>query len=121
MDFPSKEFFDRLRTELVGAADEFARLGVFDASFAIRVQASPGFAEERNYLFRFELDSCTELTETETDGLEDRVDFVLEAPHAIWCEMLAIGHDKLFRFQQSVQTVFNVAATVAAEGARAST
>jgi hypothetical protein len=26
-----------------------------------------------------------------------------------------VGHDKLFRFQQSVQLVFNVAATVAAE------
>ena len=56
MDFPSQEFFDRLRIELVGATDEIAQLGVFDTSFAIRVQPSPEFAQERNYLFRFELD-----------------------------------------------------------------
>ncbi len=132
--FPSTAFFHKLREALAEAAGRFAHLGVFDTTFAVRVTAPPG-GEDQLIILAFDTHLCTDIREAPPHEVPPDVDFVLEAPQSVWLEMLdsddqtinslthfdhpmrvwsrdPTGHDKLFRYSESVQLVFDLARAV---------
>lgn len=144
--FPSEEFFARLGERIEAEADRFRRLGAFDVTFALHVLPGGPVDRARLFVLEFDLHSLRRAREIEAGRAPEGVDFVLEAPYAVWREMLLAradpaelghsvntlvhhdapmrvewadpaGHDKLFRYQESVQLVFDLAAAVEAAAA----
>ena len=76
--FPSLEFFEALRKRTVVDAAVFEKLGYCDTSFGVRI-------DDALYAIHFEVYECTRV---ERDGDPARLDFVLAAPRAVWCEMV---------------------------------
>jgi len=131
--FPEPGFFTELAAR-IARDPELPRLGVFDATFGLRVLPDSGGAGP---LVILTFDGFVLSDVRRVDGAPPAdVDFVLEAPHAVWRDLLRdprsqtintlthhgapmqvittdpLGHDKLFRFQESVQRVFEIAATI---------
>jgi hypothetical protein len=140
--FPSAGFFRELERRIGAEKAHFEALGFFDCTFGVRVLGGGG-APDRLFVLEFDTYACRSAREVPQAAPPDGVDFVLEAPEAVWREMLASagatgaidaehtintlthydrpihvesatpeGHDKLFRFQESVQHVFDIAAAV---------
>src|SRR5215468_7713436 len=117
--FPSLAFLQALRAEMRGAQERFSRLGFFDTTFGVRVLDAGGTALFEGAL-GFEVFDCVLVRE----GLEGVTpDFVLEGPLPAWREMLdaihrlgaadaAHGHDKLYRFAESIQEFFDLSAGI---------
>ncbi len=139
--FPSRAFFDALRARIEAERARFARLGLFDARFGVHVLGDATHPE-RLVVLEFDAYACKSIREVAAQSPPPQLDFVLEAPYAVWREMLTStdgeavdgahtintlthhgepmrvvsvdpdGHDKLFRFQESVQLVFDVASAI---------
>ena len=135
--FPSLEFFQALQTLMQSERERFKRLGYFDTTFGIRVLDGGGTHE---YVLGFEVFDCTVVravkdlrTEAVDFILEGDLDAWVEmlrnihqhgaadVAHSLNTlthlgERMRIvyddpdGHDKLYRFAESVQEFFDLAA-----------
>jgi hypothetical protein len=135
--FPSLAFFEELRDEMRAARERFSRLGFFDTVFAVRV-LDDGGAPLFECTLGFEVFDCVTvragLDGTELDFvLEGPLSAwreMLDAIHALGAadtahsintlthfgEGLQVryddpdGHDKLYRFAESIQEYFDLSA-----------
>jgi hypothetical protein len=134
--FPSVEFFRGLQQEMKRESERFRRLGYFDTRIGIRVSNG----DERSYVLTFEVFELADVREVaslegeQTDFvLEGSVDAWREmldnirshgkadGDHSIntlthFGEKIRVvyddpdGHDKLYRFDESVQEFFDLVA-----------
>ncbi len=143
--FPSVEFFQALRQQMLIEHERFSRLGYFDSTFGIRVR-SQALAEGRaDFVLHFEVFECVE-ARASRDVTEEKLDFVLDGELEAWEEMLRNikehgaadsehsintlthfgeglkllyddpdGHDKLYRFAESVQEFFDLSSRLEIE------
>jgi hypothetical protein len=140
--FPSLEFFQGLRAVMGQEAERFRRLGYFDTTFGVEVKdGSP-----RRFVLSFDVFDCVDvrevkdLTPEEVDFILSgdlavwcdmlaniRAHGGADAAHSIntlshFGEGLQVlyddpdGHDKLYRFAESVQAFFDLAARLEIEG-----
>ncbi len=135
--FPSVEFFRALQTLMQGERERFKRLGYFDATIGVRVLDAPHGTQE--YVLQFEVFDCTQVrsaadlrneatdfvlegsfeTWTEmlrnitTHGAADLAHSINTLTHLGERMRVAYddpdGHDKLYRFAESVQEFFDLA------------
>ncbi len=135
--FPSVEFFRALQTLMQAERERFKRLGYFDTTFGVRVVAS---TETHEYVLGFEVFDCTEvrpsrdltaekldfilegdqgtwvemLRNIQTHGGADVAHSLNTLTHL--GERMRVlyddpdGHDKLYRFAESVQEFLDLAA-----------
>ncbi|MGH7855726.1 MAG: hypothetical protein ACREQY_00215 [Candidatus Binatia bacterium] len=138
VEFPSLAFFQSLQAEMRAQSERFRRLGFFDTSFGIRVKAEP----DRCFVLSFEVFECVGVREVERlegESLDFVLEGGLEAwremfeniashgqadaDHGIntlthFGEKIRVlyddpdGHDKLYRFVESIQEYFDLAATL---------
>jgi hypothetical protein len=132
--FPSLAFFEALQREVAAERERFSRLGFFDTTFGIRVLRDGPPAE---YTVAFEVFDCVRVAEGIAAGvdfvIEGRLDAwreMLDSIHELGAadtahslntlthfgERLAVryddpdGHDKLYRFAESVQEWLDLSA-----------
>lgn len=140
--FPSEPFFQALAAAMAGAHDRFRNLGFFDATIGIRVLPDDGEGAERLFVLAFEVFECTLAEEVPSFApfrvdfvLEGKTSVWREMIENIrqnggadvgysintlthFGEQLTLryddpdGHDKLYRFAESVQQFFDLAATL---------
>jgi hypothetical protein len=136
--FPSREFFEALRDAMRAERDRFSRLGFFDTTFGVRVLPDEGGGPPAEIALTFEVFDCVAVREgfagVETDFVlegtlaawREMFDDIHErgaadAAHSIntlthFGEGLRVryddpdGHDKLYRFAESVQEFFDLSA-----------
>jgi len=138
--FPSEAFFQALAAAMAQAHDRFRALGFFDVTIGVRVLGPSG--GERLFVLTFEVFECTRVDEVASFApshvdfvLEGRLDAwremienirangAADVAHSIntlthFGEKLSLryddpdGHDKLYRFAESVQQFFDLAATL---------
>jgi hypothetical protein len=138
VSFPSIEFFSALQSLMQSDRDRFKRLGYFDATVGVRV-LDP-LAGNREYALSFEVFDCTQVRavadlrgEVVDFTLEGDLETWVEMLRSIRAHGAADvahsintlthlgarmrvryddpdGHDKLYRFAESVQEFFNLAA-----------
>ena len=138
--FPSEAFFQALAAAMAQAHDRFRALGFFDVTIGVRVLGRSG--DERCFVLVFEVFECTRAAEVASLApshadfvLEGRLDAwremienirangAADVAHSIntlthFGEQLTLryddpdGHDKLYRFAESVQQFFDLAATL---------
>lgn len=138
--FPSVDFFRALQTLMQSERERFKRLGYFDTTFGIRVLDAAGGPHE--YVLGFEVFDCTTVRATRDLSaesvdfvLEGDLDAwvamlrniqqhgAADAAHSINTlthlgERMRVvyddpdGHDKLYRFAESVQEFIDLAAKV---------
>ncbi|HSD11470.1 MAG TPA: hypothetical protein VLF14_10810 [Candidatus Binatia bacterium] len=136
--FPSVEFFAALQARMREAAERFRRLGYFDTTFGVRVENGA----DRSFLLAFEVFDCIDVREVEElasdavdftlagslaawrEMLENiRAHGQADADHSIntlthFGEKIRVvyddpdGHDKLYRFVESIQEFFDLAASL---------
>jgi hypothetical protein len=137
--FPSTAFFEALRDAMGAARERFSRLGFFDTTFGVRVLADPPAAATEIGLV-FEVFDCTAvhagLTGLDPDfvleGTLGAWREMLDTIHALGAadtahsintlthfgEHLRVryddpdGHDKLYRFAESIQEFFDLSAGI---------
>jgi hypothetical protein len=150
--FPSEAFFQALAALMQAAHERFRRLGFFDVTIGIRVMPDVDDGAEQLYVLAFEVFECTlaervpNFTPFRVDFVLEgkraawremfeniRAHDGADVAHTIntlthFGETLTLryddpdGHDKLYRFAESVQEFFNLAAKldgIIAEEARA--
>ena len=135
--FPSVEFFSALQALMRDERERFKRLGFFDTTFGVRIRNGTGAHE---YLLGFEVFDCTEVRavkDLRAEGVDFTLEGDLEtwaemlrniqahgtadAAHSINTlthlgERMRVvyddpdGHDKLYRFAESVQQFIDLAA-----------
>ncbi len=140
--FPSEAFFTALAAAMARAHDRFRALGFFDVTIGIRVLPDAPGGGERLYVLAFEVFECTRAQEvaafapahvdfvlegtlgTWREMIENiRANGAADVAHSIntlthFGEKLTLryddpdGHDKLYRFAESVQQFFDLAATI---------
>ncbi len=136
--FPSLGFFEGLRALMDEHKERFERLGYFDTTFGVRVLGPEG--GRREYLLGFDVFDCVDLREVdnlddeavdfvlEADGgvwtemfANVKANGGADAAHGINTlthfgdSMLCLyedpdGHDKMYRFAESIQAFFDLAA-----------
>jgi hypothetical protein len=135
--FPSTEFFRALQELMRGERERFRRLGYFDATMGVRVLDAPH--GRRDYVLDFEVFDCTQvravpdltaepvdfilegdlgtwvemLRNIVTHGAADVAHSINTLTH-LGERMRVVyddpdGHDKLYRFAESVQEFFDLA------------
>jgi hypothetical protein len=137
--FPSVAFFEALQTEMRAERERFARLGFFDTTFGVRVLPDGG-GPAADFVLAFEVFDCVRIAPGADDGAVDFVlegplaawRDMLDTIHALGAadtahslntlthfgERLVLryddpdGHDKMYRFAQSVQEFFDLSARV---------
>jgi hypothetical protein len=137
--FPSREFFETLRDAMRAERERFSRLGFFDTTFGVSVLPDDGGAPA-DFALTFEVFDLTaihgERNGVETDFvLEGRLAAwrdMLDSIHALgeadtahsintlthFGEGLTLryddpdGHDKLYRFAESIQKFFDLSARI---------
>jgi hypothetical protein len=82
--FPSVEFFRELAGLMNGDRPTFEKLGFCDVVMGVRVEAPT----PRLFALTFEVFECTDVRELESPA-DAELDFTLDAPLALWREMLA--------------------------------
>src|SRR5262249_39288938 len=136
--FPSLEFFQALQTQMRGERERFKRLGYFDTTFGVRVrdgsQAPPAFvlsfevfdctavravpdlaAEPLDFVLEGDLDTWVEmLRNIRAHGAADVAHSINTLTH-LGERMRVVyddpdGHDKLYRFAESIQEFVDLAA-----------
>jgi hypothetical protein len=143
--FPSLEFFRELQALMHREHDRFKKLGYFDTTFGVRiVDAPPG---RNAYVLRFEVFECVEVRAVDdldaasvdfvlegdlatwSEMLQNiRQHGAADVAHSINTlthtgERLRVlyddpdGHDKLYRFAESIQQFFDLAATIGVNAA----
>jgi hypothetical protein len=140
--FPSLEFFEGLQLLMGQEAERFRRLGYFDTTFGVEVKGG----SLRRYILLFDVFDCTGVREVKDLDLEEvdfilsgdlavwrdmlaniQAHGAADAAHSIntlshFGEGLQVlyddpdGHDKLYRFAESVQAFFDLAARLEIEG-----
>lgn len=133
--FPSIEFFQSLQTRMREEAERFRRLGYVDVTFGLRVtdgadrsfvlafevfelaavREVPGLAGERlDFVIEGSLDAWREMLENiRTHGHADADHDINTLTH--FGEKIRVvyddpdGHDKLYRFMESIQEFFDLA------------
>jgi hypothetical protein len=138
--FPSAAFFQALATAMAAEQERFRRLGFFDATIGVRVLADADGGVERLFVLAFEVFECARVAEVArfAPGQVDfvlagkasawremfeniRQNGGADVAHSIntlthFGEQLSLhyddpdGHDKLYRFAESVQEFFDLAA-----------
>ncbi len=137
--FPSTEYFEALKGQMVAAQEHFSRLGFIDTTFGVSV-ANNG--KSRNYVLEFEVFELKNVREVDSVDLK-QVDFAIEGEARVWREMIENikrhgeadtshdintlthfgeqlkviydgpdGHDKLYRFMESIQEFFDLSSGV---------
>jgi hypothetical protein len=136
VSFPSVEFFAALQSRMRDAAERFRRLGYFDTTFAVRVENGA----VRSFVLAFEVFDCIDVREVDqpaSDAVDFTLVGSLaawremlesirdhgqaDAQHSIntlthFGEKIRVvyddpdGHDKLYRFVESIQEFFDLAA-----------
>ena len=137
--FPSLAFFQALQQAMHAARDRFSRLGFFDTAFGIRVQPA-GDGRLAEFVLTFEVFDCVRVAEglagAETDFVvegsfaawREMLDAIHElgaadTAHSLntlthFGEGLQVsyddpdGHDKMYRFAESIQEFFDLSAHV---------
>ena len=135
VSFPSTDYFEALKGQMVAAQEHFSRLGFIDTTFAVSV-ANNG--KSRNYVLEFEVFELKNVSEVPAIDLK-KVDFSIEGDARVWREMIENikrngqadthhdintlahfgeqlkikyddpdGHDKLYRFMESIQEFFDL-------------
>lgn len=137
--FPSTEYFEALKQRMVLAEARFRRLGYIDTTFGVKVAANGGL---RNFILEFEVFELKSVREVERldpkqvdftleGGLEVWRDMIenirrngeADTTHDIntlthFGEHLKVGyehpdgHDKLYRFMESIQEFFDLSSQV---------
>lgn len=138
--FPSAAFFEALRDRMNESAELFRRLGYFDCRMGVRVTSDA--AAPKSYLAEFEVYECIEVREAADLAAEQcdfilegdvavwremfeniRANGGADAAHGINTlthfgeDMRCVyddpdGHDKMFRFAESIQEFFNLAVKI---------
>jgi hypothetical protein len=144
MEFPSVEFFERLRALAEQHHERFEKNGYFDSAVALRMVGDAGAT--RSFLLRFDMYAPVEIRELddrEWVGMcnAEEIDFTLEGSLVTWREMIEniqahngadtrhtlntlalpgvplalVSHnqvdaDKFYRYNQSYQDFFDLAA-----------
>lgn len=141
--FPSVDFFRALQTLMRNERERFKRLGYFDTIFGVRVLNGAGRKHE--YVLGFEVFDCTQVRATQdlaTEAVDFVLEGDLEAwgemlhnirehgaadvSHSVNTlthlgERMRViyddpdGHDKLYRFAESVQEFINLVAKLDVE------
>jgi hypothetical protein len=139
VSFPSVAFFQALQSEMRAERDRFSRLGFFDTTFGVRVGSTTG-GLPAEFVLTFEVFDCVRVAEglagTETDFVidgsfaawRDMLDNIHElggadTAHSLntlthFGEGLQVryddpdGHDKLYRFAESIQEFLDLSARV---------
>jgi hypothetical protein len=137
--FPSLAFFEALQREMRVARERFTRLGFFDTTIGVRVVPDGG-GRPAEFALRFEVFDCVEVREALEGAEADFVvegpfaawRDMLDAIHALGAadtahtlntlthfgERLRVryddpdGHDKLYRFAQSIQEFLDLSARI---------
>jgi hypothetical protein len=137
--FPSVAFFEALQREMRAERERFTRLGFFDTTFAVRVLPDKGGAAAE-FVLAFEVFDCvrvaTGVPEGEVDftiegplaAWRDMLDSIhalgaADTEHSIntlthFGERLRVryddpdGHDKMYRFAESIQEFLDLAARI---------
>ncbi len=135
--FPSVGFFEALRSRMTVARDRFSRLGFFDTTFGVRVGNG---TTPNEFSLTFEVFDCTAVREGVRQSEVDFViegpaaawREMLDNIHALGAadtthslntlthfgEHLRLcyddpdGHDKMYRFAESIQAFFDLSAEV---------
>jgi hypothetical protein len=135
LKFPSSEYFAALGAQMAAAQERFSRLGFIDTTFAIGVN---GASTARNFILSFEVFELSEAKEVDRIDLasvdfaiagdasvwREMIENIqrngeADARHdlntlAHFGEGLKVtyadpeGHDKLYRFMQSIQEFFDL-------------
>ncbi|HZP41574.1 MAG TPA: hypothetical protein VFD84_08665 [Candidatus Binatia bacterium] len=136
--FPSVEFFEALRREMREERERFSRLGFFDTTFGVRVLDAGDRPAE--FVLTFEVFDCVAVEDRRSARPRDFVlegplaawRAMLDNIHALGAadtahsvntlthfgESLRVcyddpdGHDKLYRFAESIQEFFDLASRV---------
>ncbi len=135
--FPSLEFFQGLQREMRGDQERFSRLGFFDTTFGVRVLTDRAGAAE--FLLAFEVFDCVRVeagidrtadfvVEGPFPAWREMLDAIHElgaadAAHSLntlthFGEALRVryddpdGHDKMYRFAESIQEFLDLSARV---------
>ena len=136
--FPSTEFFAALQEKMREQGDRFRQLGYFDTKFGVRVTGEPA----RAFVLEFDVFECVgirEVAEIDPGAVDFVLEGSLEAwremlenirangkadgDHSIntlthFGEKIRVvyddpdGHDKLYRFDESIQQYFDLAASL---------
>ena len=137
--FPSLEFFQALQKEMRSEKERFSRLGFFDTTFGIRVLAE-NEGRPAEFVLAFEVFDCVDVragrdgasTDFVVEGRFAAWCEMLDNIHALGAadtahslntlthfgEGLQVryddpdGHDKMYRFAESIQQFFDLAATL---------
>lgn len=80
--FPSIDFFQELARRMKANAAEFEKLGFCDTVMGVKVDAE----DSHLYALTFDVFDCSDVRELADAGDAD-LDFLLEAPLALWKEM----------------------------------
>ena len=137
--FPSRAFFEALGDAMRAERERFSRLGFFDTTFGVRISPDDG-GEPAEFALRFEVFDCVRVVEglagVETDfvvegplgawremfdtihalGAADTTQSLNTLTH--FGERLRVryddpdGHDKLYRFAESIQEFLDLSARV---------
>jgi hypothetical protein len=134
--FPSLDFFEALRREMHAEQERFNRLGFFDTTFGVRVLPEDGGAPAE-FVLAFEVFDCVGVRAGTDAGVDfvlegplavwrEMLDTIhalgaADAAHSIntlthFGEGLQVRyddpdlHDKLYRFAESIQQFFDLAA-----------
>jgi hypothetical protein len=139
VSFPSTDYFEALKAQMVAAQEHFSRLGFIDTTFAVSV-ANNG--KSHHYVLEFEVFELKNVSEVPAVDLK-KVDFSIEGDTKVWREMIENikrngqadthhdintlahfgeqlkikyddpdGHDKLYRFMESIQEFFDLSSKV---------
>jgi hypothetical protein len=135
ISFPSAEYFEALKAQMTVRADKFRQLGFIDTTFGVSVGAN---GKQRNFVLEFEvfdLKNVREVPEIDLKKVDFAIEGdsrvwremienikrngEADAAHDIntlahFGERLKIvyddpeGHDKLYRFMESIQEFFDL-------------
>jgi len=139
VQFPSIAFFEALRREMRTEKDRFSRLGFFDTTFGVRV-VPDGAGKPAELVLAFEVFDCVRIAEglagTDTDFVvegrfaawREMLDNIhqlgaADTAHSLntlthFGEALQVryddpdGHDKMYRFAESIQEFLDLSARV---------
>jgi hypothetical protein len=137
--FPSTEYFETLKARMAAERERFRRLGFIDTAFAIRVSDN---GRSRNFILEFEVFELQNVREVDSIDLKhvdfaiegdarvwrEMIENIkrhgeADSDHDIntlthFGEQLKVsyddpdGHDKLYRFMQSIQEFFDLSSGV---------
>jgi hypothetical protein len=139
VSFPSTEYFKALKEKMAADHERFRRLGFIDTTFGVRIGHN---GKERNFILEFEVFELKDAREVEaidpkkvdftiegdTGVWREMIENILrngeaDTAHDIntlahFGEQLKVvyddpdGHDKLYRFMESIQKFFDLSSKV---------